>query len=94
MLSHKGDEYFKQFLRSFEGDSFIKYYEIYENLHKSSKRRVFYLTHRKNPDELRRISETIDTQRKHLVLMKIKPQLTLLKQDLFQQAYKALKQRY
>lgn len=55
---------------------------------------MLYLTHRKNPDDLRRISETIDTQRKHLVLMKIKPQLTLLKQDLFQNAYRALKHRY
>lgn len=96
VVDAKGEYHFKKFKETicamWQEDIVIT--EIYQNFHKANHRRVFYMTHRKNYEEMRKVVENIDSSRKSLVLMKIKQQLSLTRQEFFEQACELLVDKF
>lgn len=52
------------------------------------------MTHKVNPEETIRIAKEEDMDRRHLIALKIKPQLSMLRKENFQMAYEKLLPRY
>lgn len=52
------------------------------------------MTHRLNAEDVISIGKKIDEERKNIIILKIKPQLTMLRQDNFPRAYEKLVDRY
>lgn len=76
-----------------ESEYFL-YNQIYEKMNKTNNRLIYYMTHRKNPEDLLNFCTKIDKDRKYLVFNKIKPQLSLLRNSFIYSAVQTGKARY
>lgn len=70
---------------------FLHYHEVYEKLPKVlTNRKVYYMSHNKKPDELGNVVLKMDPERWNIILLKVKPQLSMLRNETFGKALDVL----